>query len=165
MRAWGCYGHSNRLIFVLNGHRRVTMCPSGGPDCLTLLVSPPITTPWCRFFPCPEADCYDFKSSQQLRQELGPDQIAGLQQGTTAWHQARSRHITGSRIGDLLGFNLPRPNRVLVNYGVYHTVNDSRQGHQQLLSATAALRGGQATAAAAAELGAFGTLCCAWGCK
>jgi hypothetical protein len=53
---------------------------------------------------------------------------AGLQQGTAAWHRARSCHITGSQLSDLLGFSCPKPNRALLKQQVYHRVPGQHAG-------------------------------------
>lgn len=57
-----------------------------------------------------------------------PEAIAGLQQGTAAWRRARSSHITGSQLADLLGFSCPAANRVLVKHQVYHRPTGTHAG-------------------------------------
>ena len=57
-----------------------------------------------------------------------PPLPAGLQQGTAAWHQARSCHITGSQLADLLGFSCQSPNKLLCKHQVYHRVAGTHTG-------------------------------------
>ncbi|WIA41234.1 hypothetical protein OEZ86_004847 [Tetradesmus obliquus] len=115
-----------------------------------------------RFFPCSHSDSHSsIETASQLHRELTAEQIAALQQGSTAWHLGRSRHITGSTVTDLLGFDCPAINRLLAAHGVYHAVKDSRQGDAKLAAATAKLRG--EAAAAAGRMGPFGMLSCEFG--
>jgi hypothetical protein len=69
------------------------------------------------------AHAHDASASPQ-----DPEAIAGLQQGTAAWHKARSCHITGSQLADLLGFSCPAANKVLCKHQVYHRVSGTHAG-------------------------------------